>query len=196
MIGVISWKKLPNQMPVHWGFSGEPDGYSSRAFAVFFLPLFLLIVHLFCALVISADPKRQNISDKMFQLVLWICPAISFYVAFLAYRTVFSLDMNVERISLIFLSVAYIALGNYLPKCRQNYTVGIKLPWTLNDEKNWNQTHHFAGWVWMVGGILLILNSFIGSSETWKIVVVCVISAFLGLLPIGYSFIFYLKHKK
>ena len=48
-------------------------------------------------------------------------------------------------------------IGNYLPKARQNYTIGIKIPWTLANEENWNRTHRLAGYLWMACGILMII---------------------------------------
>ena len=53
----------------------------------------------------------------------------------------------------------FIIIGNYLPKARQNYTIGIKIPWTLANEENWNRTHRLAGYLWMICGILMILIS-------------------------------------
>ena len=41
LVGVADWDELPEQIATHWGPSGEPDGWSSKAVAVFALPLFL-----------------------------------------------------------------------------------------------------------------------------------------------------------
>lgn len=195
LIGLLFWKRLPEQMPTHWSFSTEPDGYSSRAFAVFGLPLILLAGHLFCAVVTCVDGKSQNIGPKMFRIILWSCPALSIYLTILMYGTVFSLNINANRITMIFLGIMFAALGNYLPKCRQNHTVGIRIPWTLHDEQNWNRTHHFAGRLWMIGGILLVLNAFIVAKENWGLFILCIIIVLLILLPIAYSLIYCLKHK-
>lgn len=182
-------------MPTHWGLSGGPDGYGSRAEAVFRVPLILLASHLFCAAVVSKDPKGKNISNKIFRIVLWFCPAVSIFTAFLVYGTVFSLEIDSDKITLIFIGVMFVVLGNYFPKIRQNRTVGIRLPWTLHDEENWNQTHRITGRVWMVGGILLMIGVILGIEGNQGSIIMCSILVFVALFPIGYSFVYYLKHR-
>ena len=112
------------------------------------LPLFILAMQLFCAVMLRADPKKQNISEKMAQLILWVCPAVSLFAGLSIYLSALGFAINVSRFGMIFVGLLFIAIGNYLPKCRHNYTVGIRLPWTLDDEDNWNHTHRFAGYVW------------------------------------------------
>ena len=85
-----------------------------------------------------------------------------------------------------------ILLGNYLPKCRQNYTIGIKVPWTLNSERNWNMTHRFAGYLWVITGVVSLICLFILPREIFAIIF------FVGLgvmvvVPIVYSFMLYRK---
>ena len=75
LAGLILWNKLPEQVATHFDFNGIPNGYSSRAFAVFGPYLICLFAHLFCAFGTLADPKKQAIGQKMYALILWICPA-------------------------------------------------------------------------------------------------------------------------
>lgn len=77
--GLALWNRLPERMPTHFDFSGTADDYSGRPFAVIGLPLFILAMQLFCAVMLRADPKKQNISEKMAQLILWVCPAVSLF---------------------------------------------------------------------------------------------------------------------
>ena len=35
----------------------------------------------------------------------------------------------------------FMIIGNYLPKVKQNNTIGIRVVWTLQDEENWSATH-------------------------------------------------------
>ena len=88
----------------------------------------------------------------------------------------------------ILLGVVFIAIGNYLPKCKQNYTIGIKISWTLASEENWNKTHRLAGWVWVGGGIVMMLSGFFGILWLTFLPV-----AIMVLVPLVYS---YILHKK
>ena len=83
-------------------------------------------------------------------------------------------------------------IGNYLPKCRQNYTVGIKLPWTLNDINNWNKTHRMAGVLWIICGILFAISAFLGRVGEVSIIILIIV---MVCVPTAYSFLLY-KNKR
>ena len=127
------------------------------------MPLVLLAFHWLCTLGTTADPKHKNIDGKPLALVLWICPLISLLVNGVVYITALGIAINVLMVFGLFLGCLFVVIGNFLPKCRQSYTLGIKLPWTLNDEDNWNRTHRFAGRLWTVGGLLVIVTAFLGN---------------------------------
>lgn len=157
LIGVICWNRLPDVMATHFGLNNEANGFSSKAFAVFGLPAFLLALLWVGAFVTSRDPKKQNISPKVFSLTLWIVPVLSLFVAAIMYPINLGYKMDVIFFAELLLGLLFIIIGNYLPKARQNYTIGIKIPWTLANEENWNRTHRLAGYLWMIFGILMIL---------------------------------------
>ena len=159
LIGIICWNRLPEVMATHFGFNNEANGFSSKAFAVFGLPLILLAVLWVGAFVTAHDPKRQNISPKMFSLMLWIAPVISLVAAATIYPVNLGYELDIAFFSELLVGLMFIIIGNYLPKARQNYTIGIKIPWTLANEENWNRTHRLAGYLWMICGILMILIS-------------------------------------
>lgn len=159
LIGIICWNRLPEVMATHFGFNNEANGFSSKAFAVFGLPLILLAVLWVGAFVTAHDPKRQNISPKMFSLMLWIAPVISLVAATTIYPVNLGYELDIAFFSELLVGLMFIIIGNYLPKARQNYTIGIKIPWTLANEENWNRTHRLAGYLWMICGILMILIS-------------------------------------
>ena len=157
LIGIIYWDRLPDVMATHFGINNEADGFSNKAFAVFGLPAVLLAMLWLGALVISHDPKRQNISPKMFSLGLWIAPVVSLVVAATMYPVNLGYELDITFFSELALGLMFIIIGNYLPKARQNYTIGIKIPWTLANEENWNRTHRLAGYLWMICGVAMIM---------------------------------------
>ena len=159
LIGIIYWNRLPDVMATHFGFNNEANGFSSKAFAVFGLPLVLLAILWVGAFVTAHDPKRQNISPKMFSLVLWIAPVISLVAAAAMYPVNLGYKRDITLFSELLLGLLFIIIGNFLPKARQNYTIGMKIPWTLANEENWNRTHRLAGYLWMICGILMVLIS-------------------------------------
>ena len=80
VIGLLIWNQLPKDVATHFSFNGQPDGYSSKEFAVFVLPLIIFVIHLFCIFAVSTDPKSKNINNKMYSIILWICPLVSVFI--------------------------------------------------------------------------------------------------------------------
>lgn len=190
-LGLILWDKLPQKMATSFGIGGEVTGYSDKAFAVFGLPLILVLCNFLCVFYTSADPKRKNISDKIMGVVLSIIPLCSIFCGTLLYNDVLNFKVNVDIFGTLFLGVVFIIIGIILPKCKQNYTVGIKVPWTLNDEENWNKTHKFAGKAFIVGGVVNIISGLLGFIYASFVMIFIV-----ALIPMVYSYIYYRKNKK
>ncbi|MGN0298502.1 MAG: SdpI family protein [Lachnospiraceae bacterium] len=193
--GIYFWNELPETMATHFDSANEPNGYSSKFFAVFGLPLFLLAVHLLCAVVTANDPRRQNVSDKIYRMILLICPASSLLCggAIYTYALTDGVNFGIDMIMVInlFMAVIFLVVGNYLPKTRQNYTIGIKLPWTFYDVENWNRTHRMAGWVWMAVGVIFVFNAFV-KSQVLMLAGICI----AVFVPTLYSFLLYWREKK
>ena len=187
VIGLLLWEQLPAEIPVHWGVNNEPDGWASKPFTVFGMPVLLAALHVFGLFVTFADPKKNNIGKKAIGLVYWIVPAISLFAMSASYAYTLGKEVNIGMICSLLLGIMIVVLGNYLPKAKQNYTFGYKIPWTLNSEENWNKTHRLAGWIMVIGGIILIINAFF--LFEWVLVSVSI----LALLPIAYSYILYKK---
>lgn len=192
LVGLILWNQLPDSMVTHWGVGNVPNGWSSKAMAVFGLPGFLFIIHWVCLLATKADPKSKDINKKLMDLVLWICPMLSVLLGGVTYSYSLGYKVNVQAVVMIFLGVLFVIIGNYLPKCKQSYTMGIKLPWTLNDEENWNKTHRLGGKLWVAGGLIMIATAFVANA----FVPIAVI-ALLVIIPTVYSYMLYRKkHNK
>ena len=189
LAGVILWNKLPEQFPIHFNAAGEVDGWSSKAFGVFGLPLILVAFQWLCGLgSLKLDPKAENLESKVFSLVLWIIPVLSVVLNALVYCTALGMDMNVQIIMPLLIGLLMVIIGNWLPKCKHSYTLGIKLPWTLADETNWNRTHRFAGPIWVVCGLVIMLCGLIGGAFLWVMV-----AAFVVMIaaPTVYSYLLF-----
>ncbi len=191
--GLILWDTLPERIATHWGVNGEPDGYSSRAFAVFGLPLFLLSIHWLGVLATTLDKKNKDNNRKMQRIVLWICPVISLIVSAAIYAWVAKIPFRMEKVAPLLVGLGFIVIGNYLPKCKQNYTIGIKIVWTLESEENWNATHRFGGRVWMLGGVLFLVTAFL--PQTLTPYALFILLPIMVAVPVLYSYFYYRKHQ-
>ena len=188
LAGIILWDRLPEQMATHWNAAGDIDGWASKPFTVFGLPLILLAAQWLCVLGTLADPKKENHPTKILHLVLWIIPVLSLVLGTITCATALGKAVRVEVIMPILIGLILAIIGNYMPKCKQNYTIGIKIPWTLNSEENWNRTHRFAGWLWTFSGIVVMLTGFFGGFWIFLIIVLLMV-----LAPILYSYLLFRK---
>lgn len=191
VVGLLLWNILPEQVPMHWNAAGEVDGWGSRAMVVFGLPLFILAIHWICVLCTFIDPKAWDIHGKILHLVLWICPFISLLCNTFVYAAVLGYDLSIEIIMPLAFGLLFVVIGNLLPKCKSNYTVGIKLPWTLNNEENWNTTHRFAGKLWVTGGAVIMATSVFGN-----FIVFLAITLVMAIAPVIYSYWFFRRHNQ
>jgi len=192
VFGLCVWDRLPEQMPTHFDASGTPDDYSSRFFAVVGLPLILVGIHLLCFVMTSLDPKNKGQHIKLFAIVLWICPIISLVMNAAVYTYAFGQPFDISKIVLILMGVLFIVLGNYMPKCRQNHTIGIKVPWTLMHEPTWNATHRLAGKLWVICGLIVLACLFLpGAALVWVLPAVLILMA---IAPMVYAYLYYKKH--
>ena len=191
IVGLLLWDQLPDPMPFHWNIHGEVDGWASKATAVFGMPALMLAMQWVCLFACSADPKHKNYNPKMIVLALWICPGIGLILSTMVYSAALGYELPIEVIMPILLGAMFMAIGNWLPKCQQTYTMGIKLPWTLANEENWNATHRFGGKVWFFGGIASMVSALVGSF--WLLMAILVL---MCLLPTVYSYRYYVKNEK
>lgn len=194
LFGIVFWNKLPDTMATHWGADGNADGFSSKSFAVFGLPIIMLALHWICLIVTSFDKKQKNQSKKALEMIFWIVPFMSLFVNEIMYSISFGRNFNPLTFMPLMLGIMFAVMGNYFPKIKQNRTLGIRIPWTLNNEENWNKTHRFAGKIWVVGGLILAFSVFLPSKLIILIVTAAI--AVLVIAPIVYSYRIYKKHLK
>lgn len=191
IVGLILWNKLPDKIATNFDWNGNVSGYSSKMFTVLGLPLILITANFVCIIATSADPKIKNISKGLFSVIISIIPVCSLFCSMAIYTYALGYDFNMKNITSVMLGVMFVVLGFVLPKCKQNYTVGIKLPWTLHDESNWNSTHHLAGHLWIAGGIIMIIAGIL-KLEILYISIVLI----LAIIPTVYSYVLYRRKSK
>ena len=183
--GLIIWSQLPNQISIHFNAAGQANNFQSKALAVFGLPFFLLLVHLFVIFVTSRDPKNQTMNEKMGKVIYWLIPIASLIVSYLIYSKALGSTTNPSVFVSVLLGFIFVIMGNYMPKLKVNHTVGIRLPWTLQSEDNWHKTHRLAGKLWVLGGLILLLEAGLQFALSYVLVLVILVIVFI---PVMYSY--------
>ncbi len=186
VIGVIFWNQLPEKIPTHFGIDGQADGYSSKLFTLFAFPALFLLFQIICLASFEKESVKVNIPAKMRRFYTWLIPVLSLIIQGSIYANALGFIKGGPTLVTTFLAIVFIVIGNYLPKIQRNATVGIRIPWTLSDDKNWYKTHRMAGKLWVIGGLIILLESFIQVALPY---VMGVVIAVMIVVPIVYSFI-------
>lgn len=191
LIAIFFWNKIPNRLPTHFNSQMVADSWSSKTVALILLPIILTIVQLFLIIVISKDPKNKNIQSWIQKLVFSIMPVLSVIIFSLTIlngtHSSFSSKSQGNYLSMV-LGIIFIILGIILGKIQSNHTIGIRTPWTLHSEENWNKTHKFGKKVYIIGGMAMIIASFIPIKIIFISILVLTV-----LVPFIYSYLLYKK---
>ena len=154
----------------------------------------MLGFHIVIYFATRLDKQNRGHNEKVLNLVGLIFPTMSIVFAVLIYTRAMEIELNLSALIFPLLGLLFIAMGNWLPKIKQNSTLGIKIKWTLYNEENWNKTHRFAGFVWVIGGILFCVMGFVPGEALLFLLPVQVI--LLACVPAVYSWQLARKQKK
>lgn len=151
-------------------------------------------MHILCSVITEFDPKKRNVGSKIYHLILCICPVVSLWCGVMIYGNALGYKdvINLNLWTNVLLGIVLIVVGNYLPKCRQNYMIGTNFHghWIM---KKTGITHTNGGKMVDIGGVLTILLGFqkfvdpIGAAVGIILIVT--------LIPAIASYIYYKKHR-
>ena len=191
LFGFLGRSILPEQIVIHWGIDGTPDGWADSSQIFLILPPILLAIHWLCMVLSFVLDKNENQSKKVMNLTFWIIPVISLTSCSIIFATALGYTANSFTVVLLILAATFIIIGNYLPKTTRNRTMGIKIKWALANDENWYATHRFAGRVYVILGVLCLLALPLPSSAFPFVAMVVMLPC--ALLPVLYSYLFYKK---
>ncbi|MFA6534128.1 MAG: SdpI family protein [Patescibacteria group bacterium] len=154
------YQNMPAIVPIHWGLSGQADGYGSRGFAAFFFPALILGLYLLLTFIPNLDPKKNIYAE--FKKTYWIL-RLTFILFFILIYFTASLvgvgyNLPVGQIVCGGIGLLFIIIGACLTKIKPNWFVGIRTPWTLSDDIVWEKTHRLGGKLFMLAGLGFIAS--------------------------------------
>ena len=172
-----------------WGTARE----AAFPAALLLSPVFLALTLTLCLYLSERLEKDREKNKKINSVVIWTIPLLSNVTSWISFSIAAGhTELPIPCIMGWLFAVIYLVMGNYLPKCRQNSTVGIRVKWTASTEENWNATHRFAGKVWVIGGLIMVLAALL--PEVPGIIVTVLAVAALSILPIAYSYRYHRIH--
>lgn len=185
---------LPQKVPIHFNFKGEADDWADKTM-LFLLPAGLCLFIYFLMLIVPAiDPKKkiQQMGSKFFDFRLILTIFFSILSIYLLYVTKEGSIEN-PNIMVSLIGLLFVMMGNYFQTVRPNYFVGIRTPWTLENEQVWKKTHRLGGKIWVAGGILIVLLGLLINDITAILITFFGLLLIMVLVPIIFS---YMEFKK
>ena len=189
------WNTLPETVPTHWNASGEIDGYGSKN-TLLIIPFMLpVLVYIIMTIAPKIDPKNKIaiMGKKYEQLKFFLVLFMSVLALFIIYSSK-TQSFSSPNIIYILLGLLFAGLGNFMKTVKPNYFIGIKTPWTLENETVWKKTHLLGGKIWFVGGLLIVCMSLIFTAQTAATLFV-IIAVLITIIPLVHSYIEFKKIK-
>lgn len=193
---IIVYPSLPAQVVTNWGFNGNVD-YSSKSMLWLLWAINAGMIPLFFVMP-KIDPKGKSYAKvdgfyTYFRLAMVVFLAVMMEITILSANDPYR--FNVGKISVLGLSLLFIFIGNYLPKCKQSFTMGIKTMWTLSDERVWNKTHRLGGVLFVISGVVTLAAALF-LSEKLMFAVTMVFTLGTCIVTIVYSYLLYRKYNQ
>lgn len=147
-------------------------------------------IHLFLIFKIKSEPKKENIPTKLINILYFIFPYCSIVLILLSFLISLNYKINIMRVIYFSGAIFFIILGILVPSIKLNYTIGVKLPWTLSSEENWEKTHKIAGKTFILVGLTLF---FVFFYQNKYLLIICLLFFLISLI---YSYVYFIKNGK
>ena len=194
-VSVWAYPRLPETVATHWNLQGMPDGYSSRFWAVAVMPLVTLGLWGLFNVLPKVDPKRENYA-KFLDSYWLIANAVLVFTGVadaLILANGLGYTVQVDRLLPLGIGLLFAFLGNYLTRVEPNWFVGVRTPWTLSSDAVWRKTHRTAGWLFVVGGLVIAAAAFAPRSAFLPLFVATIVV--VAGIPVVQSYILWKREQ-
>jgi uncharacterized membrane protein len=189
LAGLLFWNRLPDLMASHWNINDQVDGYISKFWGVFMLPLITLAMFVLFLVVPAIDPMKANIAQFREAFNLFIILLIGFMVYLYGLTLAWNLGYTNFRMSgamLPAIGLLFIFTGFMMRQAKRNFFIGIRTPWTLSSDTVWNETHRVGAILFMISGALAFIGGFLGGTTAFWMMFVPIIGSTIFLLIYSY----------
>ncbi len=189
------WNQLPDKLPMHWNIKGEIDRYGDKIEIM--IPLLIpLFVYLIFLIIPKIDPKNKlNKMGNKFQNLKVLITILMSVLSLFAIYTIKNQSLTNPNYIILIVGVLYIIMGNYFKTIKANYFIGLRTPWTLENETVWKKTHKLGGILWFIGGIIVVMSSLLLNKQH-NVTLFITITIIITVIPIIYSYIIFPKRNK
>jgi uncharacterized membrane protein len=155
----VVYPRLPESVVTHWDFSGRPNGWSSRFWGAWLMPIFLVAIWAFMRVLPAIDPRGSNYAKFLgaFEGMIIAIMLFMFCLHIIVLRAALGHPVDMNRVLPIAMGALFVVLGMLLPHAQPNWFVGIRTPWTLSSDEVWEKTHRFGGKAFVASGVVILV---------------------------------------
>jgi len=157
-LGIYLYPQMPERMASHWNIKGEVDGYLSKFWALFLMPIIAAGILLLSILIPKIDPLKHNIEKfrKYFDSFIFIIILFLFYIYLLTIFWNKGIKLSIPQAISPAIGIMFFYAGVLIKNAKRNWFIGIRTPWTLSDEKVWENTHRIGARLFKISGIVAL----------------------------------------
>ncbi len=186
----IVYPALPKRIASHWNPSGLVNGYMSKQYGAFFIPTIATVLFILLVIVPRIDPKAANIllfRRKFDQFILTFCLFLT-YLQILVLAWNLSYQFNIIALLMPGFSLILASIGDLLAHVTQNWSIGIRSPWTIENKEVWDKTHQLASKLFFAAAAVTLFGTLLPQGAVWLLLGAALAS---GLLPVVYSYLLF-----
>lgn len=194
-VGACLYSDVPEDMASHWNYEGQVDGYISRFWGVFLLPLVSAAMLALFLVLPKVDPLGKNIEKfrKYYDIFIVMMVAFMAYIYGLSLAWNVGYEFNMGLLVVPALGAIIYYSGILMENAKQNWFIGIRTPWTLSSDKVWDKTHKLAAKLFKVMGAAVLLFLFVPVQAMFLLATLMVLAL---VYVVVYSYLEYRKEKK
>lgn len=187
VIGLVLYRQLPDQLPIHWGLNGQANAYMGKLFAILLMPGVMLALNVVLHVAVGLNLGKSS-NPKIEKLLMWLIPIMAIVIQSLSFSEALGYHLSISLFVMCIIGILFLVLGNYIPKSTINRAIGFRFPSTLNNPDNWQKTNRLGGIMLVMSGLLFIIG---GVISLWHPIIIFPVFIFMMvtvvLIPLIYS---------
>jgi uncharacterized membrane protein len=196
LITASVFTRLPAEVPTHWNLHGVVDSTMPKLPGAFLPSATAIAIWFLVPALRRIDPRRASYDrfDATFHLILNAVVLVLAMLQGLVLASSLGLKVDMVRSMLVGVGVMFMVLGNYMPRLRSNWWMGIRTPWTLDSEEVWRRTHRFGGRMFMAGGLVTVAATLLPAEAASIVSFAAIMTA--ALVPVVYSYVIWRAERR
>ncbi|RJS70761.1 MAG: SdpI family protein [Candidatus Syntrophoarchaeum sp. WYZ-LMO15] len=195
IVGIYFYPQMPDKMASHWNAKGEVDGYMSKFWGLFLMPLVSVVLFLLFITIPQIDPLKHNLEKfrRYYDGFIVLIIVFLFYLYLLT--ILWNIGIRFEMVQLLVpaFGILFYYCGILIENAKRNWFIGIRTPWTLSNDVVWDKTHKIGGKLFKAAGLVAFIGIFLKNYALFFVLLPVILVAVYTVI---YSYAAYQKEMK